>query len=160
MNSSAQYVLDDAVDTWYCAGGAYPPQACPSGDYVPNTGWTDCVCRNGTYTNPDDKKRCLPCPAGHYCMNNASIACPKHYYQDETGKSECKRCTATADDFGIFNGCLEGNKQLQFCDPAYPETQNKPLGVSCQSCAKCRKAYLPAGEGQVDCYRFYPSQTT
>ena len=160
MESTAQYVLDEAVDSWYCAGGVYPPQACPSNDYVNTPSWTDCVCKIGTYTNPADKKRCLPCPPGHYCMNNVSIPCPKHYYQDEAGKSECKPCTVSADDYGIFNGCLERNTQLQVCDPDYPETQNKRLESNCQSCSKCKKAYLPATTGQVDCYRFYPSQTT
>ena len=153
QNSTREYILNDNVDSWYCAGGAFPPQACPSGDYTHTWDWSDCVCTNGTYTDPQDKRRCIPCPKGRYCTMNVSRACPKHYFQDQEGQSQCKPCASSADNLGVTDVCDLLNKQLPICDPLYPETQNKPLIQNCLECSKCKVSYQTPVAGQMDCYR-------
>ena len=151
--SSREYILNDNVDSWYCAGGAHPPRACPSGDYTHTWDWSDCACKNGTYTNPQDKKQCLPCPRGHFCTMNVSTPCPKHYFQDDEGASVCKPCVSSPGDLAVTDACSLYNKQLRFCDPIHPETQDKPLESNCVECSKCKVLYLPKINGQLDCYR-------
>ena len=148
-----EYVLNDDVDSWYCAGGGYPPRACPSGDYTNTWDWSDCACKNGTYTDPQNSKSCIPCPRGRYCTMNVSRPCPMHYFQDDEGATACKPCASSADELGITNVCDLFNKQLRVCDPAHPETQSRPLVSNCMECSKCKVRYQAEIAGQVDCYR-------
>ena len=81
-----------------------------------------------------------------------SQTCPKHQYQVSTGMSSCKNCVETGDETGWYNGCGDGT-QLQFCDPMYPESQDRVLDYNCLTCSMCRKKYAEIVPEMRDCYK-------
>ena len=64
------------------------------------------------------------------------------------------QCASRPDKTGEYSLC-EGNKQLQFCDPAKPSTQNQPLLNNCVECSQCKRLYSAVESSQLDCYRSF-----
>ena len=75
-----------------------------------------------------------------------------HQYQKNTGMSSCDNCVETGDENGWYKGCGEGT-QLQFCNPAYPESQNSVLEFNCLACSMCKKRYAEVVTAMRDCYK-------
>lgn len=151
-NTPKSSTLNQDINDWYCAGGESPPRSCHSNEFTVTAAHDKCECKPGTYLNPDTKNTCLLCAKGHFCVHNVSQACPMHQYQKSTGMSSCDNCVETGDEFGWYKGCGEGT-QLQFCNPAYPESQNTVLEFNCLECSKCRKRYAEVVVEMRDCYK-------
>jgi hypothetical protein len=105
----------------YCPQGTPAPVPCPAGTFLPTpqqAQLSDCLaCAAGSYCNvsgltavsgscsagyvcasgessPTPAARA--CSTGHYCLAGAltESSCPPGEYQDETGRSTCKKCPA------------------------------------------------------------------
>ncbi len=138
------------VDGFDTAGLADPPSNCPAGEFRASPDGSECVCKPGYYPSGLDCVACLP---GHMCPNGTLVRCPLHYYQQATQATSCIRCGSTGDANGFFR-CPRRGFQLQFCDPAKPETQNQDLAGLCVQCSQCKRGYASDDiAGLVGCYR-------
>lgn len=121
-----------------------PPRDCSS-NQVHNTDYTGCSCKPGMYQSPAG---CLPCQPGNYCLNGVQTRCPDHYRQENTGATECVKCTDTGEEFGnpvvkcgagqYMQQCLEGNQQKSVC-------------ASCNQCIE-KYAHPIVSSSAVRCY--------
>lgn len=128
---------------FYCLGGAKPPYKCPEGTdaVIWGDGYaSNCTCRAGTYNNIslksysgditqstlDDIKdhvKCLPCPAGYYCIGGVPTICPMGTFS-KAGAQQCTECDTSPCDRGLLRPvCMPGSKKD--ADP-------------CVSCLACR----------------------
>jgi hypothetical protein len=130
----------------YCPGYDAAPRNCPSSDYKSSADYTKCVCKAGFYEQPGE---CVPCPAGHWCLEGVKTPCPLHTYQSATGATACLACSSTGDKDGIFSGCPP-SMQRKWCLPGSSQPE-------CVPCTRCRKAYLTrtGPDEQVECYKGY-----
>jgi hypothetical protein len=134
------------------AGGASPPENCPSKDFVQSQDGSQCVCKPGYFAITDTT--CAPCEAGYRCPNGVKEQCPIHYYQPRTGATDCIPCSSTGTALGFFSACGVRGYQLRFCDPDVPGTQDKALSTQCIPCNQCRRPYVSGGDTLLsDCYR-------
>ncbi|KAJ3451169.1 hypothetical protein M0812_04839 [Anaeramoeba flamelloides] len=87
---------------------------CENNFYSESVGSTVCLqCENGF--QPDSlHSKCVPCSEGFYKNNETSLCtkCPINTFNNEKGKSICKKC-----NIGI--GCLGGNQCVEGRDPQH-----------------------------------------
>lgn len=143
----------DLSFAWRCPGGADAPVQCPNKQFVQSEDGAECVCQPGFY--PVNSTFCTPCPKGYQCAKGKKEQCPKHYYQQNEGATQCLTCVPTATDDGFFK-CVQSGMLLRMCDPAVKDSQTQDLALQCVPCNQCRRPFLgnsPSDPNLHDCYR-------
>ena len=156
-----KYCIEDGLTkpSSHCLEGYYCPEQvktgdprptgyqCPRGFYCPNGTAQPKGCRPGTYQPNLQKKDCLPCPAGSYCLSNASVPlpCPAHRYC-EASTSEPAFCPNGTYTNATERGLDSANK----CHPC-PSGHYCQLGVVTDTCTGGYLCYtanpLPTPDG-------------
>ena len=130
----------------YCYFIDRAPVKCAKGHYQDQMGQTSCKrCKSGEYNIETGRSRkCEICPLGHYCyfIDRAPVKCAKGHYQDQMGKTSCKRCKA-----GEYNIEIGRSRKCEIC----------PLGHYCsfidRAPVKCAKGHYQDQMGQTSCKR-------
>ena len=142
---------------------APPATICPPGYMCPAMSGYPIGCPNGMYQDQQQKAFCHPCPAGHYCNNNASMAivcpqgsycpannsypyaCPDGTYGAAAGLSNYTECTICPPGKYCIGGNIAGN-----CSAGYfcriGSSSPTPSGIYTVVGGLCQAgSYCPAG---------------
>jgi len=136
--------------------------------------------------DPNTCTACTPCPVGHSCSDDEEIPCPAGTYQDQTGQTTCKLCSAgqtsteaqeTCNDCAVGHKC-PGNGDVQTPCPAgsYQDETGQTTCKLCsagqtsteaqETCNDCAVGHKCPGNGDVQTpcpagsYQNQPGQTT
>ena len=97
---------------YYCPGNSVPLKA-PDNSVI-NEGWYDFTCNPGFYRNG---LKCISCPPGSCCINEARHDCPVNYFS-QAQKSSCSKCDlACPVDGQLRRKCDANSIQNQPCIP-------------------------------------------
>uniref|UniRef100_A0A8W8JQE5 EGF-like domain-containing protein n=3 Tax=Magallana gigas TaxID=29159 RepID=A0A8W8JQE5_MAGGI len=112
-------------------------EICPVGTYGSSTGLTDCtICGSGKTTlgvGYTASGECVGgCLIGNYWDGSKCALCPKHYYQNMTGKDYCFSCP-----LGKKTSGMGSNSSSQCFDDCSEGTELKPDG----KCVECLRGY-------------------
>ena len=169
---------------FYCVGGNYElmPKAgkCTIGNYCPAGSFSLNACPPGTYQDQNMQSACKTCPAGYFCLNDATtsptlcppgyycpagssvaLACPAGTYTSKSGRTIVDQCTNCPSGYYCLGGknatdgkCAAGNYCLQGATAAAPTVDAQ--GGSCQ-----KGYYCPVGStSQIPCTPGYYCSTT
>lgn len=108
-------------------------QQCPD-DEVPNEGLTRCICALGFFRGHTGK--CLPCPRGSFCANEAITPC-QQYMTSRPGAYQESDCYCEMRDHVKYK---HGNKISCSCRPAFYESVG-----GCLPCPKNSARLLISG---------------
>jgi hypothetical protein len=144
---------------------------CSKGYKCPRKGMTNQeLCSPGTYQNQVEQKSCKLCRGGKYCNSNGMttqntcqagsfspepqsgarignincIQCRPGTFQDEAGKSYCKRCIGKANSYGLTDceSCPKGNiivnNDCVACPQGTKPNKDSSRCVTCPSGGKCK----------------------